>query len=384
MKRTVLATLIALTAAVPALAVPATTTVRVNCAKGETIATALGRNGAHLDIVLSGTCNEIARINRDLVTIRGEAGASVNGTLIVDGASNVTIRDLAIRNGPDSCIIIRHNAGAVVRNALLEDCGNRGILLEGSAATVVDTTIRRCGTVGILNRTSRVELDGNVTVSDAGVACISATDGAVIYLNPDDHPATVTMERSLLGLVSQLSSEITLAEGTIIARDNQLAGILVASQGVIVHGTATIEASSNDVFGLYLDELSNLSPFVGFGATFNITNNGVDGVFVERGSALELTGTTNISGNGGHGINVDGGLLRVNGTNVGGVNLTFGTRAEFGSGNTIGSVTCDSTVLVRGSAACAPLTAAQTTTAPKPGVDVKALIARARAALRDL
>lgn len=391
MKRRKLALLIGLsTSLVLAVAAEAQVTrVRVNCNHGGTIAGVLANHNApNLEIVVTGLCKEkLVRIGRDAVTIRGAigGGAVLEGTFVVDGASNVTIKDLSVRKGEDSCIIIRHNAGAVVRNTTLEDCGNRGILLEGSAATIVDTTIRRVGTVGILNRNSRVELDRNIHVSEAGVACISATDGAVIYLNPDNHPATVLLERSLLGLVSQLSSEITLAEGTVIARNNQLAGILAASQGVVVHGTAVIESKDNDTYGLYLDELSSWSPFVGFGATVTITGNGSHGIFVERGSALELTNATVIANNGGKGIKVDNGILRINGTTVnegnatGDVALTFGTRAELGTGNAMGSLTCDDTVMLRGGGACAPLApeAAQRSTD-----EIRALIAKARAAAR--
>jgi hypothetical protein len=379
---------IGLLAAYPALAAggPAnnTTTVNVDCAKRQTIADALARNGSNLEIVLSGICNEVVRVTRDNVTIRGTGGAVLNGTIDVFGASNVTIENLTIRNGADSCIFIRHNAGAIVRNATIEDCGLRGILLEASAATIIDTTLRRLGTVGVLNRNSRVEFLGNIHVSDAVVACVSATDDAVFYLNDDD--IHMVLERSLLGMVSQLGSEVTLANGTVIARNNQLAGFLAASQGVFVHGAAILEARDNELFGLYADELSSWSPFLGFGATLNIIGNGLHGVFVERGSAVELTGTTVISGNGGNGINVDGGILRVNGTNVDDVVLTFGTRAELGSGNTIGSIACDGTVLIRG-ASCAPAplqAAAAASRAGKPAVDPRALIAKVRAALSKM
>lgn len=387
MKRAILF-LIGVLAVCPAFAAggPAsnTTLVNVDCAKGQTITDALARNGANLEIVLSGTCNEVARVTRDNVIIRGNAGAVLNGTIDVFGASNVTVQNLTIRNGADSCIFIRHNAGVIVRNAIIEDCAVRGILLEASAATVIDTTIRRVGTVGVLNRNSRVEFLGNIHVSDAAVACVSATDDAVFYLNDDD--IHMVLERSLLGMVSQLGSEITLANGTVIARNTQLAAFLAASQGVVVHGAAILEAKDNDLFGLYVDELSSWSPFLGFGATFNITNSGLHGVFVERGSAVELTGNTVISGSGGNDINVDGGILRINGTTADDVVLTFGTRAEFGSGNTFGGITCDSTVLIRG-ASCSPAPLQAATAASRTGksaADVRALIEKARAALRDL
>ncbi len=334
--------------------------VRVRCARGETIAAALRRNLPELDIVVSGTCHEDVVVKRDLVTLRGaDAEAALEGSITVDGASNVTIADLQIRNGESQCLYIRHNAGAVARNLTIEDCGLRGILLEGSVATIRDVTIRRVGTVGILNRTSRVELIGNILVSTAAVAGISATDSAVIYINPDPPDvAEITVEDSLLGFVSQLSSEVTFAEGTLIARNTTLAGVLVASQGVFVHGTVTLDSSGNAGYGLWVDELSSFSPFVGFGAVVNLSNNGFDGAFVERGGALELTSATTIADNVGRGLAVEGGSLRLGGSTIntgnagGDVHLLFGARAEFGSGNTLGSISCDSTAIVRGSASC--------------------------------
>lgn len=365
--------------------------VRVRCDHGETIARALTRSDRELDIVVSGTCNENVVVRRDLVTIRGaNAAANINGSITVFGASNVTVADLKIANAENAGLIIQHNSGVIGRNLRIEDCARRGIFLEGSVATLRDISIDRIGNVGILNRASRVELLGTITVRNSGVAGISATDGsAVFYINPDlPDVAIITVEGNLLGYVTQLGSETTFAEGEIHAHNNSLAGVYIAGNSMFVHGLVTIDSTNNSGYGLWVDENSSFSPFVGFGAVVSLDNNAFDGAFVERGATLELTSATTANGNAGRGLAVDGGYLRLSGSTInsgnagGDLALTWRSQAEFFSGNTLGSIACDSSVLVRGSAACTSIS--PLTNSTKSARDHEALRARVREALANL
>ena len=128
-----------------------------------------------------------------------------------------------------------------------------------------------------------------------------------------------------------------------------------------VYPAATVTASSNGVFGMLLAGGGALiGTLPGGGSTFVIEGNAI-GISAQAGAGVLLqSGPLSVKNNG-VGLAGDGaGTLTVraaaphpaaisgNGLDV---NLQFGTRATF-DGVTIGSITCDTTVLSRGSTIC--------------------------------
>ena len=333
--------------------------VRVDCDRGQKIGEALAKAGVPVEIMFTGSCNEKVTISRDQVILRGAApGATINGTLLIEGASGIQVKDLTIRKGEEGGVLIRLNSGAVVSNVTIEDTGNRGILLEGSSALIRDVTIRRTGKFGIHSRTGRAELQGNIYVSGCTVAGISATEAAAYFVY--EPTVRILLENNEIGLVSQLASEISLAKGSTVTNNNKTAGILVTTQGVIAHGRATIEAANNGNYGLWVDELGSFATWAPDGATLNFSNNAGPGIMVERDSTIELSSKTTVANNRGTGLVVDGATARLSDTSFtgngdGDAKLSFGARVTFKNGVQLsGPITCDSTVLVRGTAACPP------------------------------
>lgn len=332
-------------------------TIRVDCDQGQKIGDHLPRSFDPVEIAFTGTCSEQVRISRDQVTLRGAAaGATINGTVVIEGASGVRVEDLAIRKGEEGGLLIRLNSGVVVSNVTIEDTGARAILVEGSSAVLRDITMRRTGKYGIHSRTSRVELQGSIYASDCTVAGIGATEAAAFFVF--EPTVRIVLEKNEIGLVSQLASEISLAKGTTIASHNKTAGILVTTQGVLAHGRAAIEATNNGKYGLWVDEVGSFATWTPEGATLNFSNNSGPGIMVERDSTLELSAAATVANNSGPGLVVDGGTARIGGTSFAGngggdITLSFGARVTFSDGNRIsGPVSCDKTVLVRGTTAC--------------------------------
>ncbi len=328
--------------------------LRVNCDKGHSLQRALDRRAERLVVEFKGTCSEEVIIDRDHTTLRGaNPSALIVGSVTITGASNVVLENFSVRDAPNAGVFVLLNSGAKLDGLTIENSAIRGILLEGSAALIGNTTVVGGSSVGILIRTSRVEFFGSVHVSECGVAGISSTDGSVVLANPAD----LTVDNNFLGYVTQLSSETTIANGSLIANNNNLAGILIASHGMFVHGTAVIEANDNQVFGIWVDELSAWSPFVGFGAQVSANNNGADGVKVERTATMQFTNATTVENNAGKGITVDNATLVLGGTTVSGngggdIELTYGSHADF-NGNTLATpLICDGTVMVRGDESC--------------------------------
>ena len=126
---------------------------------------------------------------------------------------------------------------------------------------------------------------------------------------------------------------------------------------------ASITVRNNGIDGLRLENSHlNLFTMEGLeGPTIKANNNARHGVSAFLGSTIDLTFDSNITARN----NSDAGLLADNGSAVRVINskflnngrdvvLSFGARAEFND-NMIGSIECDSTVLIRGDVVCPTL-----------------------------
>ena len=160
------------------------------------------------------------------------------------------------------------------------------------------------------------------------------------------------------------------SQGSILtAHDNGAEGIFVATGSLSVFGgafagtgsLATISASNNGGSGLAIGLDGAVVSPVG-AAKFMIENNQKIGLEVGEGGSALLIGGLTVQNNQIGGLLADGaGTLTLVSQesnpssiqNNGGtdVDLRFGTRVTFG-GVTIGTITCDTTVLSRGSTVC--------------------------------
>lgn len=204
----------------PAKAVPPQT-VKVNCDKGRTIASALehASPGRPLVIVVSGDCVENVVIRRDDVTLVADtqSSASISPTgdserpIIVEG-QRVRIEGFASIHGGQDGILVRRGASAdIVGNTIHDAVGAEGSrngtgisvsgssdaqiwnntirdnhrqginILEGSNGDIFNNTIKDNGRYGIvISRTAAADIDGNEIT---GNGAIFNADGIGVFWN---------------------------------------------------------------------------------------------------------------------------------------------------------------------------------------------------------
>ena len=329
----------------------------VDCSDGETLGAALGRDERKLIVEFSGTCTEDVVIDRDDVTLRGASpAATLIGGVRVEGASRVAIRDFRVKDNSNIESGVEAVAGASVTilGMVVENSVNRGIRIRDSVAEIRDCSVSGSGTVGILVRGSRVTFEGDVVSTDNVEQGIVLTDAASGF----SRDGNIVTNNNLFGFAVQTSSSFEGVFGTLTSNDNQSIGILIASQGVFVYGV-TLEAKRNGFAGVFLDELSSLSPFInltGLAAT-TLAENGVMGAFVDRKSSIELAGATDVSDQlFGLFVSTDS-LVQltdatITGNAIADIRLDFGSAGDFLGGNTVGVLQCTSDSLSRGDITC--------------------------------
>ncbi|MFQ5906635.1 MAG: nitrous oxide reductase family maturation protein NosD [bacterium] len=312
---------VAIVVASPALA----GVLNVDCTKGETVTKAVEQAKPGDTIQVTGTCKETVTITTDRLTLDGQGSAildggsvgkagvvfsekvlpSYEGVLTIVGARGVTITGFTIQHGVDG-ITCKIGAACIVRNTILQDNADEGIQVSHSAtAEVTDSTLRRNAEWGIVVvATSSVVFRGTIISTNNG------RDGIGVFFSSHAH---------------------VFAETTIQANNNARSGISVAiAASMIVRGTIMTE--NNGRYGVSVGVVSHLRG--GPRGTFIAKHNKRGGLRVNDGASVTLSKATVITDN--------------NGTDVA---LSFGARATL-KGNTIGTITCDKSSMIRGDVAC--------------------------------
>jgi hypothetical protein len=329
--------------ALVAMASPVLGSIRhVNCDEpGQTITKALKTAQPGDTIRVRGTCEETVTITTDRLTLHGIDNATIQGPggggpagdvseglLNVVGAQGVEIRGFTVRNSPVDGINGRQGAAFVVRDTRVLRSGDDGI------EATETSTVRILGTC---------ELRRN---SDAGISITRGSSG--LFLADMLHTSHNTSGLLALGHSSMaLSGDIS----TILAEENTLDGVLTADTSDLRLDGGTITSTRNGRRGLTIGGGANLTLFAGK----ILLENNPEGFALLVGSAMAVfpTGHLTIQGNTTAGLTADNGsTMRIiegatitgNGTDV---VLLFGSNGTFNS-NTIGTITCDETSLVRG------------------------------------
>jgi len=342
----------------------------VNCDRGEEIARALARAEPGDTIRVTGTCVERVSIKTDRITLDGQGAATLDGgggptsefdgVVTIDGASGVTIQGFTVQNGPGEGILGTHGAAFSVRNTTVQDNGSTGVVVaEGSTAELTDCSIlRNDAGIDVFTQSSAV-LKGSIRTND------NLTNGATVNGTSIIEIRGAQVEASRNGgegLAAGSNSQLAVfgfagSQGSTFTIDaNGGGGILLGDSILNVFSESTI-AITNSPLGILCGAGKIISPF-GVG-TFVIENNGVGLDFGLDGTALLVGGLT--VRNNGTGVRGDGaGVLTfisipsnpsaITGNGVD-VDLRFGARATI-EGVEVGTITCDSTVLSRGTTVC--------------------------------
>jgi hypothetical protein len=325
-----------------AMASPALgSTHHVNCdVPGQTITKALKTAQPGDTIRVRGTCTETVTITTDRLTLHGIGNATLQGPGggpsgdVSEGLLNIVgVRGVEIR-------------GFTIQDSPVDGINGR----QGAAFMVRDTRVFRSADDGIeATETSTVRLLGTCEVrrsSDAGVSITRGSSG--LFMADMVHTTHNTWGISVLGHSSMALGD---NKSTILAEENTVDGVVAADTSDLRLDGGKITSTLNGRRGLTIGGGGNLTLFAG---TILLENN-PEGLTIAVGSAMAVfpTGNLTIQGNTTAGLTADNGsairiiegaIITGNGTDV---VLLFGSNGTF-NGNTIGTITCDETVLLRG------------------------------------
>jgi hypothetical protein len=307
-------TLVALMLANPILAA----TRDVNCTDDQTITAALTQAVPGDTIRISGTCHEVVVITIDRLTIEGLDNAVLDGEgvdlggeaglLTVESARGFVITgSLTVQKSAAVGIIVRNNANASFRGSIVSrDNGNHGILVINSAHVGFD--------------------EGTVTVENNGGDGVPVVNGSSAFILNPPAGAVLTSNGNQRGIHIINGASFEALGGAINATENQLNGITVAL--------------GSDLF-------------ITAGAQVSLQGN-PQGLTIESNSQALISSPTTITGNTAVGVSVQAGFINLSGATITDngpmdagldIDLGFGTRAHL-TGNTIGILNCDETVLL--------------------------------------
>lgn len=362
----------------------------VECDKGKTIAKELERAKPGETIEIQGTCREAVTIITDGVTLVGSGNASIDGggttAVTINGVQRVTLQGLTIQNGHFG-LLATGGASFAMRNTIVQNNANSGVRLEGkSSLEISDSTIQGNKFNGLeVDRASEVNISGRFVSQNNqvfGVALNNASSATFAQ-------ASATMQNNTLGMQigANSSTFIVDAATTVTASNNLATGLTVVSGSTLFVFEGKVVAENNR-FNHGVSANSNSNIDLDRGGTIIARTNGQDGVQLEdsllnlfnmpglRGSKVEASGNrrhglsaflqsridlsadsvaiSQGNGNAGALIDNDSFLRLVNSTLTGNtgrdVVLSFGSQADLNNTNTIGTVSCDDTVLTRGNA----------------------------------
>jgi hypothetical protein len=336
-------------------------TVKVDCAKGESLNAALSSTAVELIVEFSGACAEDVLIERSDVTLRGIApDASIIGAdvatdapaaLSLAGGANVALTGFTVDDQHDRRGIDASSTAALVVDGVIVTGNRHGLYLQQSASvTVRDSSFNANASDGVgIWGSSAILFSGTVSMNDngrAGLIVSGASDASIATGG-----AHITAERNLEGVIIQSGSsarfDVRNADVTCTLNDNTHSGITVGPNSVW-GGNATVKRSQ---YG-----------FLEFGGSYVTAGSDVDVsscelcFYVSSNSVLSANGATvsdavySLHVNSAHAVMI-GMTLPAK------VGLWFGARLGTSTDTTADLVQCDGTVLTLGPVQC-PVTPA--------------------------
>lgn len=140
----------------------AVTNVTVNCNQGEKVQDALQASllDDPINVRILGQCDEDIRIRRNNVTLRGRTAGSIasiiNGSVLVESAVNILIRDLRIN-------AVSQNFGIAVRHGSQVEA--RNVIVKGNVPNVVSVSYKSSLTAFTVRFIGGAETDSALSAS---------------------------------------------------------------------------------------------------------------------------------------------------------------------------------------------------------------------------
>jgi hypothetical protein len=374
--------------------------VVVNCSAGASLQAAVDAAKPGDSLILRGICSGPVTITTDGLKLFGGGTASITGSgnnvVTVTGAQQVVLSGLTISGGAVNGLLGQAGAQLTLENVTVAGNGAMGIQLLGNSAAVVSG-----GGVSdnVVNGVD-VESTSSFTVTGA----YTATGNQVFGMNINGNSsltltqANLTVSQNTLGiqLGTTASGFIADNKSALTLSNNATDGLTVVSGSHMVDFGGTIQSTGNGIHGISINSKAGLD--LDAGSQVTVSNNTGDGIHMENTSVMTIFNNPNFSGqpaatlvtaqnNQANGMNLETGSdvlvsnyaeLAIHGNVLAGISLddgshiaftqtipvtgvttavtgnnpdaalTFAARATLMSNDTIGTATCDATVLVRG------------------------------------
>lgn len=361
----------------------------INCNRGQSLVKAIQELEKPRKITIYGTCYGPIIIQRDDIILIGTSGAVItvkddSDVVTIDGATRVSLRHLSIENGKNG-LVAKNNSSVKIQGVIVNNQRQNGINLESnSSLQIKDSTLRNNAGSGLsLTGASSLKMLGKLESHHNGVF-------GIILLNSSSgitEQAQVNVHHNTLGIQVGIGSSFLVGDATSVVQteDNISTGLTIVSGSSLVLFEGRL-ISKNNQFNNGLSVRVGSTVDMDRGASMLLENNGLDGILLEN-SQLNMFSMRGLASpqihslnNNRHGINAflnskidlseqskiisqnnkKSGIFADNGSiltlsnstitdNQQDISLSFGARAEF-SNNTLGSIVCDDSVLVRGSA----------------------------------
>ncbi|HEV8552381.1 MAG TPA: right-handed parallel beta-helix repeat-containing protein [Casimicrobiaceae bacterium] len=125
----------------------------VDCSRGDSIQRAIDKKNPDrpLTLVIRGICSEEVTVQRDDVTLEGDAGA-IAGPVTINGGRRVVVASLTITNPTGDGVTVANGGSATIRDNHIDDNAGYGVFLRNAAfASVNNNTMLRNGVVNATN-----------------------------------------------------------------------------------------------------------------------------------------------------------------------------------------------------------------------------------------
>lgn len=346
--------------------------IQVDCDAGDSLAQAVQGVSPGRTIQVSGTCAEPVTITTDRLTldgqgatvldgsdVAGQQGSVFEGLLTVDGAQGVVITGLTVQNSPVDGILVQRGAAATVQSTTVQDSADDGIQVsEGSSAQLTDCMVERNGEFGVVvSFNAQTRFSGTIVVHENGSHGLLISDvaealfregtievtnnggaGILVFASASARVsrAAVTITANANGLDGILLTEnahMRLSGGALTADANGRDGITVVARSTFATGGATVTFTNNTRRGMNVGDGAAIIKLPQ--GPLTVQNNQAAGIVADLGSIVNLLGGTTLTDNGPEDVGPD-------------LDLRFGTVASITGENTLGVITCDTTVLLRG------------------------------------
>jgi hypothetical protein len=228
------------------------------------------------------------------------------GVLTIDGARGVTITGFTVQHGVDG-ITCKNGATCIIRNTTMQDNADEGLhVSNNSMAELLNCTFQRNAEEGlVVFDNSSVTFHGTIVSTHNGRGGIAITGASSAHVQGE---VTMYATHNALSGIAVSRASTFLARGTLHIEHNGEHGVLVATS----------------------------SSFFGPHALFLVKHNKLAGVKADGGSGIAF------------GYMSDKAIITDNGTDI---DLSWGGRASL-KGNTIGTITCDKSSMIRGDRVC--------------------------------